>query len=350
MRKYEALKKEDLQKIINECSSISEVLKKIGLKPSGNNHTSLTKYLEESNFDTKTLVGRSIYRGQKHIESKTLFECLTENGTKDSNKLKLKLFNSGIKQEKCEVCGITEWMGKKLTFELHHINGIHNDNRLENLIILCPNCHSQTYNFRGRNTNANDEKIKLNKLLEIAKNDSAIKLSLLIEEHNKAKESKSVQSYINQKNGIKRKNKKDNMPKRYCQNCGKELNSKQTKYCCIQCANIVSKKNKYSKEQLLILSKEVSSISGMRRKINPKLCDNTIIKWCKSYGIYDEVKSNFKQRSFEIEQYDLKHNLIKVWKNGDEIYKVLGFIKHHIQNCCRGKQKTSHGFIWRYKN
>ena len=88
----------------------------------------------------------------------------------------------------------------------------------------------------------------------------------------------------------------------------------------------------------------------MRRKINPKLCDNTIIKWCKSYDIYDEVKNNFKQRSFEIEQYDLKHNLIKVWKNGDEIYKVLGFIKHHIQNCCRGKQKTSHGFIWRYKN
>ena len=91
MRKYETLKKEDLQKIINECSSISEVLKKIGLKPSGDNHTSLTKYLEENNFDTKTLVGRSIYRGQKHIESKTLFECLTENGTKDSNRIKLGL-------------------------------------------------------------------------------------------------------------------------------------------------------------------------------------------------------------------------------------------------------------------
>ena len=154
MRKYETLKKEDLQKIINECSSISEVLKKIGLKPSGSNHTSLSKYLEENNFDTKTLVGRSIYRGQKHLNSKTLFEWLTENGTEDSNKIKLKLFNSGIKQEKCEVCGITEWMGKKLTFELHHINGDNRDNRIENLQLLCPNCHAQTDNYRGRKKSA----------------------------------------------------------------------------------------------------------------------------------------------------------------------------------------------------
>ena len=51
----------------------------------------------------------------------------------------------------CEKCHISEWMGQKLTLELHHIDGDHYNNSLENLQILCPNCHSQTPNFRSRN-------------------------------------------------------------------------------------------------------------------------------------------------------------------------------------------------------
>jgi hypothetical protein len=64
--------------------------------------------------------------------------------------VKLRLIGEGIKQNRCEVCGSTEWRGRPLSMALHHINGDGRDNRLENLQLLCPNCHSQTDNFSAR--------------------------------------------------------------------------------------------------------------------------------------------------------------------------------------------------------
>ena len=68
-----------------------------------------------------------------------------------SHGLKKRLITEGFKQHKCECCGITEWNGKPAPIELDHINGNHHDNRLENLRILCPNCHAQTDTYRGKN-------------------------------------------------------------------------------------------------------------------------------------------------------------------------------------------------------
>lgn len=65
--------------------------------------------------------------------------------------LKQRLIDAGIKENRCEACGITDWLGEPLNMALHHINGIGKDNRLENLRILCPNCHAQTPNYGGRN-------------------------------------------------------------------------------------------------------------------------------------------------------------------------------------------------------
>ena len=69
-----------------------------------------------------------------------------------TNKLRHRLIKEGIKEEKCEVCGITEWSDKKLSFELDHIDGNRTNHRLENIRIKCPNCHSQTETYRGKNT------------------------------------------------------------------------------------------------------------------------------------------------------------------------------------------------------
>lgn len=65
--------------------------------------------------------------------------------------LKRRLLGGGLKQNRCERCGITEWLGEPLSMALHHVNGDGLDNRLGNLQLLCPNCHSQTPNFSGRN-------------------------------------------------------------------------------------------------------------------------------------------------------------------------------------------------------
>lgn len=78
-------------------------------------------------------------------------EYLTEAGTVKSLFLKTKLVRSGLKDWKCEGCGITEWLGNPAPLQLDHINGIKSDNRIENLRILCPNCHALTPTFCGRN-------------------------------------------------------------------------------------------------------------------------------------------------------------------------------------------------------
>ena len=65
--------------------------------------------------------------------------------------VKRRLLRLGLKEYRCEVCGLSEWRGAPLSLALHHVNGDGQDNRLENLQLLCPNCHSQTENFAGRN-------------------------------------------------------------------------------------------------------------------------------------------------------------------------------------------------------
>ena len=65
--------------------------------------------------------------------------------------VKQRLIKLGLKQPWCELCGISEWRGAPLSLALHHVNGDGNDNHLENLQLLCPNCHSQTDTFAGRN-------------------------------------------------------------------------------------------------------------------------------------------------------------------------------------------------------
>jgi len=80
-------------------------------------------------------------------------ERLLVDGRRQTNRshLKQRLPTEGIKQNRCERCGISSWRGEPLSMALHHVNGRGIDNRLNNLELLCPNCHSQTDNFAGRN-------------------------------------------------------------------------------------------------------------------------------------------------------------------------------------------------------
>jgi DNA-binding CsgD family transcriptional regulator/5-methylcytosine-specific restriction endonuclease McrA len=78
-------------------------------------------------------------------------ELLVAGKYRGRENLKLRLVKEGLKERRCERCGLDEWRGTSLSLALHHINGDRLDNRLENLELLCPNCHSQTGTYSGRN-------------------------------------------------------------------------------------------------------------------------------------------------------------------------------------------------------
>jgi hypothetical protein len=80
-----------------------------------------------------------------------LDELLVANVRRGRWNVRQRLISAGLKANTCEQCGISEWRGKPLSMALHHINGDGRDNRIENLSLLCPNCHSQTPNFSAKN-------------------------------------------------------------------------------------------------------------------------------------------------------------------------------------------------------
>ena len=82
-------------------------------------------------------------------------------------------------EQKCSRCGLTEWQGKPIPLELHHINGNNRDNRLENLEYLCLNCHAQTESFRGRNINNGKKKVEDSFLIEALSSSKNIREALL---------------------------------------------------------------------------------------------------------------------------------------------------------------------------
>lgn len=234
------IEKEELEQLVKTSNSFSEILRKQNKSVSGTAVKILKDKLD--NYEISYL-----FLNEKNISRKQipLNEILVENRSYKSSDLKKRLIKEGLKEDKCELCGCSnEWNGKPLILQLDHINGNHSDNRLENLRIVCPNCHSQTETFSNK------------------------------------------------------RNKKHN----YCIDCGCEISLKSTR--CNTCAAKyknsfkVKPEDRPSKEELfeLIKTEHFTTIGEMYG-----VKDNTIRKWCKNYGLPSTKKELRELNSAELE-------------------------------------------------
>ena len=154
--------KAEFENAVKQSNSIAGVCRHLGIKACGGNYRIVHNAIEKYSLDTQHFTGQGWNKGLafKPFKEKPLKEILVADSSYQSFKLKRRLLQDNIKQHICEHCGLSEWQGNPIPLELHHINGDNRDNRLDNLTLLCPNCHALTESYRGRNKAAGAEKEK----------------------------------------------------------------------------------------------------------------------------------------------------------------------------------------------
>ncbi len=146
---------DEFRQAVAECLSVRQVLARIGLVPAGGNYKTVHARTKQLGLDTSHWTGAAWNQGARYKafgRKATLEEILVENSPYAfTHGLRGRLLKEGWRQHQCECCGLAEWRGQPISLELHHCNGVNNDHRISNLQLLCPNCHAQTKNYRGKN-------------------------------------------------------------------------------------------------------------------------------------------------------------------------------------------------------
>ena len=140
---------EEFKKIIEQSNSLTDCCIRLNFSPYGTNgRNQIKKRAEELGIPLKFS-----YENKREYKKQSYDEILVENSSYQSRQsLKKRLLRDNLLENKCQICGqLPIWNNQPLSLQLDHINGHNNDNRLENLRILCPNCHSQTNTFSGKN-------------------------------------------------------------------------------------------------------------------------------------------------------------------------------------------------------
>lgn len=221
--------------IISECFNINQVCKRLFLRNTTTNYKRIKKIIEKYNVDTTHFSNiEESNKTNKKLEKEEIF---VENSQIQTSKIRNYLFKFNKKEKKCECCGNTEWMGKQIPLQVHHINGDNTDNRIENLQILCPNCHAQTDTYCGKNKK---------------------------HKHTGDKDCG------------------------FCKMCGKPLTNGQKVYCSIDCRSLDRIKNNFTEEELVNSFRTLGSFESVGRHFG--ITGKSIVKWLKKFGLPTKKK------------------------------------------------------------
>lgn len=146
--------KEQLIEAVKTSISYREVLIKLNVACFGGNYIVLKKAINKFNLDISHFLGRAANRCKTFAPKRDVQDYLTNKKSIQSYKLKNRLIKDKILPYQCNCCKNTEWLNKPIALELHHKDGDNANNQLENLELLCPNCHAFTDNYRSKNSKA----------------------------------------------------------------------------------------------------------------------------------------------------------------------------------------------------
>lgn len=281
----------------DKCRNMYELCIMLGIDSiGGNTYKEIKNIANENNI---TIVFNGNKKRIKSEKRKDIQELLTFGSKITSNALKNKLLSSGLKEYKCERCNRTEWEGEPIPLQLHHINGDNTDNRLENLQILCPNCHSLTDNYCGgnnkgkrhlrpsiiRNNNIEyivDKNFLIKLIFENGINFAANELNVSVSRvrnwckyYNIPLNKLDKISYIKSNPDILG----------ICPTCGKIFFKKEKKqiYCSVKCTSTHQNKLNVTKQQLIDDFIKYGSFLQLSKVYN--VSDKCIVKWFRKFGL-----------------------------------------------------------------
>ena len=147
LRKYSD---KQLREAVKNAASMRQALQILDVAPYGGNYDVLRKAIRHFNLDTSHFVGQAWNRGKILPPKQPIEKYLSNSLPLQSHKLRNRLLREGVLEHRCATCLNTRWLDQPIPLELDHINGNNKDNRLNNLRLLCPNCHAQTPTYRSK--------------------------------------------------------------------------------------------------------------------------------------------------------------------------------------------------------
>lgn len=142
---------ENLKRICSESYSYAQVLQKMGAKGNGSAYGTLKLKISEYGIDVSHMTHQGHNKGKTWTVNNLDEILVADSSYTSTHHLKNRLWKTGTLEQKCYECGISEWRGLPAPLQLDHINGVRTDNRIENLRVLCANCHAQTDTWTGKN-------------------------------------------------------------------------------------------------------------------------------------------------------------------------------------------------------